>query len=373
MSESSRREILQGLVAGAMVGAVSASVARPATAEPQSGLVFRYPLASSSGRVMAGGWAKEASVREFPISKGLAGVFMGLKPGALRELHWHADAAEWGYVISGRCRTTVYDPDGTSEFDDFNPGDLWNFPRGHGHSIQAIGDEECRFMLIFDNGTFSEFSTFSVTDWLAHAPRELVARNLGVPASELTSLPGKEVYIATGPVPGPLPQQPVQGAQRESPLTHRYQLMAQQPQVFPGGKINLVTRQEFPLSTTLSGGIMVIDPGGFREMHWHPNADEWQYVLSGRMRMTVFESQGKATMVELSPGDVGYVPMGMGHYLENTGNEEVRLLLVFNSGDYQEISLAEWLSSNPAQLLATNLNLPLEVVRKFPKGSMFMP
>lgn len=63
----------------------------------------------------------------------------------------------------------------------------------------------------------------------------------------------------------------------------------------------------------------------------------------------------------------------MGHYLENIGNEEVRLLLVFNSGHYQEISLAEWLSSNPAQLLATNLNLPLEVVRKFPKGSMFMP
>jgi oxalate decarboxylase len=357
-------------MAGAFVGAVAAGASAPAEAEDSGGLVFRFPLEAQKGRVMPGGWAKEASVREFPISTGLAGVSMLLEPGALRELHWHAIAAEWGYVVSGRCRTTAYDPDGTAEIDDFNPGDVWNFPRGHGHSIQALGNEPCHFILIFDNGTFSEFSTFSVSDWVAHVPRELLARNLGVSEKDLGTLPNGEVYIAPGPVlDGPIPELKA----RRSPHSHRYALLEETPAIFPGGRIHLVTRKKFPLSTTLSGGVMTVDPQGFREMHWHPNADEWQYVLSGRMRMTVFESRGKASTVELGPGDVGYVPMGMGHYLENMGQDVLNVLLVFNSGDYQEISLAEWLAGNPASLVAQNLSLPLDVVKKFPQKGMFMP
>ena len=92
---------------------------------------------------------------------------MKLEPGAMREMHWHATAAEWAFVLEGRVRTSVVDPQGYSETNDFEPGDVWYFPRGHGHMLECLGDKPCRFILIFDNGYFSEFGTFSITDWLA--------------------------------------------------------------------------------------------------------------------------------------------------------------------------------------------------------------
>lgn len=140
---------------------------------------------------------------DFPISKSVAGVYMTLEPGALRELHWHANAAEWAYVFEGNLRVTVTDPEGRSEIDDLGPGDLWYFPRGHGHSIQGLGPGIAKFLLAFDNGYFSEFATFSVTDWLARTPKEIVAKNLGVPVQEIDAFPQKEVYISSGPVPPP--------------------------------------------------------------------------------------------------------------------------------------------------------------------------
>ena len=99
---------------------------------------FRYPPGAQTEQ-FNGGTAKEANVTGFPVSEKLAGVYMTLEPGALRELHWHANAAEWAYVLEGNCRVTTIDPLGQCEIVDFGPGDVWYFPRGHGHSIQGLG------------------------------------------------------------------------------------------------------------------------------------------------------------------------------------------------------------------------------------------
>ena len=150
---------------------------------------FRFRWRDEQAKQFDGGWAKEATVVQFPVSETLAGVLMQLDPGALRELHWHANAAEWAYVLDGHCRVTTIDPDDRSETVDFGPGDVWYFPRGHGHSIQGIGDKPCLFLLVFDNGYFSEFGTFSITDWVGHTPAEVLAKNFGVPGEHLRQLP----------------------------------------------------------------------------------------------------------------------------------------------------------------------------------------
>ena len=72
-----------------------------------TGLSFRYELEKQKPRLGDGGTTRGASVHEFPASVGIAGVSMRLDSGSMRELHWHANAAEWGYVVSGRCRTTL--------------------------------------------------------------------------------------------------------------------------------------------------------------------------------------------------------------------------------------------------------------------------
>ena len=106
---------------------------------------FKFALEKSTGKVIGNSYGKEATVLQLPISKGIAGVSMRLEPGAMRELHWHATAAEWAFVIEGGVRTTVIDPQGYAETNDFEPGDLWYFPRGHGHMLECLGDQPTPF------------------------------------------------------------------------------------------------------------------------------------------------------------------------------------------------------------------------------------
>jgi oxalate decarboxylase len=159
---------------------------------------FRYRLEQQPSRTGSGGVVRGASVRQFPVSKGIAGASLRLQPGSLRELHWHTTSAELGYVVSGSCRTTVLSPDGAAT-DTFGPGDVWYFPRGWGHSIQGIGSSECHFILIFDNGDFSEDHTLSITDWLASTSPAVVTQSLGLGMEWVAKLPKGEAYFAGGP------------------------------------------------------------------------------------------------------------------------------------------------------------------------------
>jgi oxalate decarboxylase len=385
MSSMSRRNVIGvAAVAGGTMAAAASAPVFAAGQQPPWGPTsptlsgkdlpsFRFRLGAQPVKNYDGGWAKEATVAEFPVSQTIAGVLMQLSAGALRELHWHANAAEWAYVLRGRCRVTTIDPQGHSETADFNAGDVWYFPRGHGHSIQGLGPGDCQFILVFDNGYFSEFGTFSISDWLGHTPPEVLAKNLGVPASTFASFPKKEVYIAKGPVPPPLPAAPDPGSLNAGALTHRYSLLAQRPENFTGGTMRVVSEREFPISSTMTGALLRIKPGGLRELHWHPNADEWQYYVAGRGRMTVFGSHGRARTDDFVAGDVGYVPQGYGHYIENIGNEDLEAVLVLNNGIYESISLTAWMAANPSLLLATNFGVPEATFARFPKGATPMP
>ena len=162
---------------------------------------FKFELEKSKGKVLGNSFGKEVTVEQLPISKGIAGVSMQLEPGVMRELHWHATAAEWAFVLKGRVRTTVINPAGQTETNDFEPGDIWYFPRGHAHVLECLGNEPTHFILIFDNGYFSEFGTFSITDWIGHAPKSLLAKNFGLPESAFDGFPTKEVYFARGAIP----------------------------------------------------------------------------------------------------------------------------------------------------------------------------
>jgi oxalate decarboxylase len=373
MTNFTRRELLgaAALAGGLAAGAGSSAAAEDKGEEPIPR--FRYAMEKQKGRVTKGGSAKEATVKQLPIAKGIAGVSMRLNPGGLRELHWHANAAEWAFVIKGRVRSTVIAPDGTSETNDFDPGDVWYFPRGHGHALQGLGPGEAHFVLVFDNGAFSEYGTFSITDWLGHTPPDVLARTLGLPREALAGLPREELYIIPGRVPPERPEPERRRGLKTPPQTHRYPLMDQRPNAtYPGGEERIVSAKEFPISRTITGVIMDLAPGALREPHWHPHANEWQYFISGRARITVFGSHGRVRTEEFGPGDAGYVPQGFGHYIENTGESACRILIAFDSGEYQEISLSGWLAANPTRLVADNFQLPDAVAAQLPDHRVFI-
>jgi oxalate decarboxylase len=333
---------------------------------------FKFALEKSDGKVIGSSYGKEATVTQLPISKGIAGVSMRLEPGAMRELHWHATAAEWAFVLEGRVRTTVVDPNGFAETNDFDPGDVWYFPRGHGHMLQCLGERPCHFILIFDNGYFSEFGTFSITDWVGHAPPALLARNFGLPEATFANFPKEEVYFARGKPPPAEPSAPLQGW-KLPPETHRYRLLAQQPHAtYPGGREWRVDSSRFPIAKTITGVILDLDPGALRTLHWHPNADEWQYVIDGEVSVTLFGSHGRLRTERLEKGDVGYIPQGYGHSIENIGGRAARILIGFNAGVYETIDLSQWIAANPKDVLATNFSQPAEVFGKFPDRDVFI-
>lgn len=334
---------------------------------------FKYQLEKAEPRIGPGGITRGASVKEFPASTGLAGVSMWLEPGAMRELHWHANAAEWAYVLEGNMRTTVVHPDGNTYVDLFQAGDVWYFPRGYGHVLQCVGPEKCHFILIFDNGDFSEDHTFSITDFISSVPESIAAQNLGITSAEVAQLPHGEVYFAKSAIPDPLSgvAMPRNDSNLLSP--HRYPLSAQQPKLVPGGGTQrVVTQNEFPIAKTITGTLFEIAPGGLRELHWHPNADEWQYYIQGNAEMGVFLAEGKFISDQFEAGDIGYVPMGAGHYIKNTGTNVLKVLIGFNNGQYEAIDLSMWLSGNPKDLLAGNFSADRQLIDKFPHNDQFI-
>jgi oxalate decarboxylase len=319
---------------------------------------LKFPFAEARNRILTGGWAREVTTRELPIAKDIAGVDMRLKPGGIRELHWHKEA-EWAYMIAGKARLTAVDSDGRNFIDDVGVGDLWYFPAGTPHSIQGL-DEGCEFLLVFDNGGFSENETFLISDWFAHTPRDVLAKNFGVPESAFADLPvdfEHDRYVFEGKVPPPLQQDAVSAPNGSVPKTFSHRMHAQEPIQAAGGQVRITDSSNFPVSTTIAAALVEVEPGGLREMHWHPNADEWQYYLAGRGRMTVFASSGKARTVDYQAGDVGYVPFAMGHYVENTGDETLVFLELFRSDRFADISLNQWMALTPPELVQAHLNL----------------
>lgn len=331
---------------------------------------FKFDIESSRGWVGEAGSAKEATIEEFPASRNIAGVSMRLKPGGIRELHWHAIAAEWALVLNGTVMTTVISPNGQAATDIFEEGDIWYFPKGHGHALQNIGKEEAHFVLGFDDGHFSEFGTFSITDWVAQSSPTVVARNLGLPAATVAGLPKKELYILPGKVPATIPERYLAEDVETPQNPHKFRLGKMAPLTFPGGWERIVTAKEFPINNTLTSVMQYLEPGALREMHWHPNADEWQYFISGRARVTVFGAHGRSKTEEFGPGNIGFIQQGFGHYVEQIGNEPTKFFALFNSPTFEEISISKWLAGNPASLIADNFQLGKEEVSRLPKKAL---
>ena len=323
-------------------------------------------------RIQNGGWGRQVTQSDFAISTEIAGVNMRLSAGGIRELHWHQQA-EWSIMTYGRCRVTVLDAKGRPYVADVKQGDLWYFPAGLPHSLQGLGPDGCEFVLAFDNGASSEFNTLPATDWMAHTPPEVLAKNFGVPAEAFRNIPLQNRWIFQGKEPGPLAEVQTAMASKagvpEYPFTFS---LADAPKVTDaaGGFVQIADSSNFLVSKTVGAGLVTIKPGQMRTMHWHPNADEWQYYMKGSARMTVFNAGPSANTANFHPGDIGYVKKGLGHYIENTGDTDLVMVAVFRSPHYEEISFSDWLAHSPPEMVAATFNLEPDVVARFPKGAL---
>src|SRR5580765_4015237 len=337
---------------------------------------FKYPFSFAHKRIHEGGWSHEVTMRELPVSKSLAGVDMRLTAGGVRELHWHT-AAEWAFMLYGSARITCIDPEGRSFVTDVKENELWYFPPGIPHSIQGLAPDGCEFLLVFDDGNFSEFETVLLSDWMAHTPPEVVAKNFGVSQKALASMPKKELFIFQAELPGPLEddRRRAAGTLGPSPIDFAFRTLQMPPtKRNKSGEVRIIDSNTFKIAANIAAAIVTVKPGGIRELHWHPNADEWQYFFGGKGRMTVFATGGRARTMDFASGDVGYVQKTLPHYVENVGTTDLKFLEMFRSSQYQDFALSEWLAHTPPELVAAHLRLEKATLDALPKEKMlFMP
>ncbi len=328
-----------------------------------------YSFDLTKKRLEGGGWTHQVTERELPTSTELAGVNMRLTSGSFRELHWHT-ANEWAYMITGEARVSLLQPDGKMFIDDVKAGDLWYFPAGFPHSIQGIGKDGCEFLLVFDDGKFSEDDTFLLSDWLAHTPPEVVQKNMGWTRAEWDKLPPSELYIFKAPLPGPLEgDKQFLGEHLETETKYTLKLSEMQPtKKFTGGEVHVVdSATNFPISKNVAAAVVRVKPGGLRELHWHPVGSEWQFYLQGKARMTVFKPGAKARTMDFNANDVGYVSTMAGHYIENTGKEDLVFLEMFRAPKFEDVSLNNWIARMPPSMAEAHLKLSAAAIRKVPQ------
>jgi oxalate decarboxylase len=330
-----------------------------------------YSFDLTTKRVEEGGWTNEVTQKVLPPSKDLAGVRMRLTAGSFRELHWHT-ADEWAIMLYGNARVTCFNPDGTMFVGDVGKGDLWYFPAGFPHSIQGLEPDGCEFILVFDQGSFSEDNTFLLSDWVRRTPPSVLSKNLGLPATALKNLPTKSLYIFAADLPASLAQDKaaVGGRRVESPYQYTFKMSTMAPtHQTRGGEARVVDSRNFLASKNIAAALVTVKPGGMRELHWHPNASEWQYYLAGKGRMTVFTSEGSRTM-DFNANDVGFVPAVAGHYVENSGNSDLVFLEMFKASEYMNFSLNNWLRRLPPEAVTSHLNLDADTISKIPAEAL---
>ena len=330
---------------------------------------FSFDL--SPKRMQGGGWTHQVTQRELPPSRDLAGVNMRLTAGSFRELHWHT-ANEWAIMLTGRARVSVMQPDGKMFIDDVATGDIWYFPAGFPHSIQGLEGDGCEFLLVFDEGAFSEDDTFLLSEFLAHTPPDIVQKNTGWSRQVFNQLPATELYIFEASLPGPLEDDlRFLGENLETKVKYTFKMASLAPTMkTAGGETRVVDSTNFPIALNIAAAMVTIKPGGLREMHWHPNVSEWQYWIRGKGRMTVVTTAARARTMDFNANDVGYVPTMAGHSIENTGTEDLVFLEMFKTSRYQDVSLNQWIARMPDKMAEAHLKLAVSTIRSAPQHKL---
>jgi oxalate decarboxylase len=327
-----------------------------------------YSFNLAHKRVEEGGWTRQVTQRELPLSRDVAGVNMRLNRGAFRELHWHT-ADEWALMLYGDARISVLNPDGTLFIDDVTKGDLWFFPAGYPHSIQGLGPDGCEFLLVFNEGSFSEENTFLLSEWMAHTSAQILEKNFGLERSTLNKLPNRELFIFPAELPRSLAEDKarVGGPHAQSPVQYTFKMVAMEPtKRMPGGEVRMVDSRNFPPSTSIASALVTLKPGAIRELHWHPNGSEWQFWIQGQGKMTVFAPPGRARTMDFNANDVGFVPNMAGHVIETTGDIDLVFLEIISAPRFIDFSLNNWLRHLPPEMVSAHLNLEEEDIRHIP-------
>jgi oxalate decarboxylase/phosphoglucose isomerase-like protein (cupin superfamily) len=134
--------------------------------------------------------------------------------------------------------------------------------------------------------------------------------------------------------------------------THIFDLDAAKPQFHsPTGSRTIMNANNFPILAGMGANLLRLERGGVHEPHWHPNAAELSYCISGNAKMTIFSPNAICDTFTISPGLLTFVPRGYWHNIENIGNEEAKFVIVYNNERPEDLGISGSVGSMTAIVL----------------------
>jgi len=139
---------------------------------------------------------------------------------------------------------------------------------------------------------------------------------------------------------------------------------------FPGGIFYRATQKKFSALRGLAVQKLHLNPGATREPHSHPNAEQLDYCISGKARVGIVGPEGHRQLLDLSEGDISFVPRGYVHWIENVGGGPLDFLVVLSHEQPETIELSETLIGVPKGTLSSTLSMPQDLLEKLPKETV---
>jgi oxalate decarboxylase len=324
---------------------------------------FKYELEASAAREYPGGMVRVATKDQFPVLDGMAMYSEVINPGSLRELHWHGNANELSYCLAGQGEIGLLSPAGELVTFAITAGSITFVPLGRSHYIRNTGTDPLRLTLVF---TDASPQTFDLSAMLPTVARQYLAQPFGVPADAFPDLPDRgDAFLVAGGPANDLPAPDPSPALPPHPYTVNIGQVA--PEQFLGGAVYTLGPSEILELTGLTVWILQGTAGSLREPHWHPNAGELNYCVSGRAQIGLAAPNGAWEVVEVNPGDIAFIPANWFHYIASVSDEPMELLVYFSDPLPQHIDLTQTIGVFPDEIIAASFGIDPATLASLPK------
>ncbi len=327
----------------------------------QTGLQHHHTLASLAPQRRApGGYRIDLRKDDMPTLSGMSLSLLTLNPRGIREPHWHPNAVELGYCLQGTAVMTIFSPGNNHDTFTINPGDIAFVPMGALHHIANTGDTEFKMLLCFDNDNPEEQE---VSSGVSAMPDHVMSQTFHIDDDFFTHIRHNDRAIFAS-----LAKEPIISPQPTMVNRYRMGLEASNPRVqTPGGTVKMSNGFYLPTLENLALYTLILHRHGVREPHWHPNAHELNYLISGRARITLVMPGGPTETFDMKAGDASFLPRGYLHYIENTGHDDAHFAIFFNHVFPSDIGFSGGLSAFPDQVLASLFGVTPDYFKKLPK------
>lgn len=108
-----------------------------------------------------------------------------------------------------------------------------------------------------------------------------------------------------------------------------------------------LTSTQIPEMQDMALGDLFLSKDHIREPHWHPNADELDFIISGEVIISILNPFTiELQTYHVKPGQVTFLPKGWWHWITAVTDEAHRLVN-FNDGKIQSIEGSDVLRFTP--------------------------